>query len=868
MRLTFLLAISLCFSPALAKTPSSWGQPTDTVAFTKATIMVAPGQTQKGTLLVANGKVVATGPDVAIPKGARVIDASGKVIHAGFLDPYLVESRLHEMEEPSEAPQLAERVHDQERVSERLLLDSEAFQDLRELGFVAVAVVPERGIVRGRAALYHTSVNPRPAQENLLQADLASVVGFEPLGWEKLSGENYPLSLMGNVAFVRQLFLDSAWYDRHRDEAGIELSATLESLAEVRSGERLLLSESTSFLDVLRLVGLWKELALPKTAIVLSGQEWQGLDPLVAGRAPGQGWILPVAFPETPKESKARPTSNWGLSELRQWQAAPGVARWLHSRGQSFALSTHRLEELGDLPQSLADLIAAGLPQDAALAALTTEPAKLLGVSGRFGTLTAGKSASFVVRTEAPFSGKGRIEEVWVEGRRHPHFDRLVEDKDESDPVQARAFIQASEYASAPVLSPAEVFRPTAVLVRGATLWTGESTAAPTVADLLVSGGKIAALGQGLSAPAGAHVIDGRGLHLTPGIIDAHSHTAIEGDVNEPGRNVTAMVAIKDVLNPFDHDIYLQLASGVTTANILHGSANASGGQSIIAKWTWGATPQEMVMKGAPEGIKFALGENPKQSNWGDVHSSRYPQSRLGVNELVRGSFATAKNYRAQKEAGLDPEPDLVSEALLEVLDGKRLIHCHSYRQDEILALLRLAEQEGFKIATFQHVLEGYKVADEIAAHGAGASTFADWWAYKVEVEDAIPHNAALMQERGVLVSINSDSGDLARRLNTEAGKSVRYGGISEPQALAFITRNPAEQLGILQRTGTLAVGKDADFVLWNAPPLSQKARCLETWIEGARYYTSAEEASRAAAQQAERARLIELTKRAKEKKS
>lgn len=281
MRLSFVLLLTLCLTPAWAKTPSSWGQPADRVAFTKARIMVAPGQTINGTLLISEGKVVAVGPEVAIPAGTRVIDTSGKVIHPGFIDPYLVESRLHDLEEESAAPQLPERVRDENSVAARLDLKSKTFQDLRELGFVAVAVVPERGIARGRAALYHTAQTERPSQENLLEPNLASVFAFEPLGWEKLEGENYPLSLMGNVAFVRQLFLDSAWYERHRGQTGVELAATLDSLAQVRRGERLLISESTSFLDVLRLASLWKELAIPRTAIVLSGEEWQGLDWLV-----------------------------------------------------------------------------------------------------------------------------------------------------------------------------------------------------------------------------------------------------------------------------------------------------------------------------------------------------------------------------------------------------------------------------------------------------------------------------------------------------------------------------------------------------------------------------------------------------------
>jgi imidazolonepropionase-like amidohydrolase len=857
-----LLCFALFCLPAWARTPSSWGEPADKVAFSNATIMVAPGQTiAKGTLLVASGKVVAVGSEVAIPSGTLVVDLGGKVIHPGFLDPYVVESRVSDaVTKPSEKPQLAERVHDEWNLADTIKLKPEAFDKLRALGFVAVAVVPEHGIARGQAALYHTGRSERPAQDNLWRRGLASVIVFEPLGWEKLDGQNYPLSLVGNVAFVRQLFLNSAWHDRHSADPGqsVEHTQTLASLKAVRSGERLLLSEASSALDVRRLSKLWTELAVPRRALVLSGREWQALDWL---KGPSESYILPIAFPKTPKTGPGQSPQELSLAALREWHAAPGNPSWLAGRGVPFSLTTHRLKGLDEFEGRLQDALAAGLSEERALAALTTEPAKLLGLSDRFGTLRPGMSASFVVRNGAPFSGQSQVEEVCIEGRRYPRFETLVSNAETPDAVKPRDFIVTAEYRDPPRLFSSAPFLPSAVLVKGATVWTQEPGEEPRVADLLVRGGKIVAVGQGLAA-TGAQLIEGRGLHVTPGLIDAHSHTAVEGDVNEPGRNVTAMVAMKDVLNPFDHDIYLQLASGVTVANILHGSANAIGGQSITVKWRWGSPPEALVMQGAPEGIKFALGENPKQSNWGDVHSQRYPQSRLGVNELIHGAFSSAKNYRKQKQAGLDPEPDLALEALLEVLDGKRLIHCHSYRQDEILALIRLAEEEGFKVAVFQHVLEGYKVADEIAKHGGAASTFADWWAYKVEVEDAIPHNAALMAERGVLVSVNSDSPDLARRLNTEAGKSVRYGGMSEAEALALVTRNPAQQLGIADRVGTLSAGKDADFVIWSAHPLSQEAICLETWIEGRRYYQQTAEAKRVQDLAAERARLIKLVEK------
>ena len=854
---------------AWARTPSSWGQPADRAAFINATIVVSPQQTiTRGTLLIEGGKVTAVGNGVAIPPDARVHDLQGKVIHPGFLDPYVVESRVTGSEKTWEGkPQLPERVHDELRLADTLDLKSDAFDTLRGMGFVGVGLVPERGIARGQAALYHTGRSERPERDNLWRPDLASVVVFEPLGWGKLDNENYPLSLQGNIAFVRQLFLDSAWYDRHQDSPDpVELEASKASLKAVRDGQRTLYSEATSALDVLRLTELWDELGIPRRAMVLSGQEWQVLEWLKS--RPGQSYILPVAFPKTPTTGPGRTRDSWSLEELRAWHAAPGNPAWLVAHGLPFSLTTHRLKSLDDWNARLQDAFAAGLTHSQAMAALTTEPARLLGVSDRLGTLNPGMSASFVIRDGQPFDGRSEVEEVWIEGRRQARYETLVkgQKEEEAKPVKARPFIAKTDYASPPQSLPAETLAPPAVLVSNATVWTQVPGEGPRVADLLARGGKIVAVGSDLDAPAGAHVIDGTGLHLTPGIIDAHSHTAIEGDVNEPGKNVTAMCAIKDVINPFDHEIYLQLASGVTAANLLHGSANAIGGQSVTVKWRLGARPDGMVFAGAPEGIKFALGENPKQSNWGDTHAQRYPQSRLGVNELVRGSFASAKNYRKQKEAGLDPEPDLALEALLEVLDGKRLIHCHSYRLDEILAMLRLAEEEGFKVAVFQHVLEGYKVADELAAHGAGASTFADWWAYKVEVEDAIPGNAALMAERGVLSSINSDSGDLARRLNTEAGKSVRYGGMSEPEALALITRNPALQLGVGDRVGTLAAGKDADFVLWSAPPLSQEAVCLQTWIDGKRYYLQADEAGRVQRAQAERERLARLAESKEEK--
>jgi imidazolonepropionase-like amidohydrolase len=385
--------------------------------------------------------------------------------------------------------------------------------------------------------------------------------------------------------------------------------------------------------------------------------------------------------------------------------------------------------------------------------------------------------------------------------------------------------------------------QPRHVLFRGATIWTSGPQGKLENADLLVESGKIAAVGPGLKASEGAVVIDAAGKHLSAGIIDCHSHVATDGGVNESGQTITAEVRIGDFVDPNDINIYRQLAGGVTSSNILHGSANTIGGQNQVLKFRWGADPEAMKFAAAPPGIKFALGENVKQSNWGARGGDRYPQTRMGVEQLVRDAFHAARQYRARwdewnrTKTGLPPRIDLELEALAEVVEGKRIIHCHSYRQDEILALLRTCEAFGVKIGTFQHVLEGYKVADAIARHGAGGSSFSDWWAYKFEVFDAIPYNGALLHNAGVVVSFNSDNAELARRLNLEAAKAMKYGGVPAEEALKFVTLNPAKQLKIDGHVGSLEVGKDADLVVWSASPLSSLGRCEQTWIDGRRYF-------------------------------
>jgi imidazolonepropionase-like amidohydrolase len=398
--------------------------------------------------------------------------------------------------------------------------------------------------------------------------------------------------------------------------------------------------------------------------------------------------------------------------------------------------------------------------------------------------------------------------------------------------------------------------------------------------SILIRDGKIAAVGADLKVPDGATVIDATGQFVMPGIIDCHSHIAIDGSVNEGAPAVSSMANIKDVLNPDDIDIYRDLAGGVTAANILHGSANPIGGQTVVIKLRWGKPASELPFQGALPGIKFALGENPKHSNFTMPPGvlARYPGTRLGVEEVIRQAFTEAREYKKQwddynqrKAAGeqnlIPPRRNEQLEPLVEVMEGKRYVHAHCYRADEILMLIRAANEFGFKVRTFQHVLEGYKIADEIAAAGAGGSTFSDWWAYKMEAYDAIPYNAALMTERGVVVSVNSDDAQEARQLNQEAAKSMKYGGLSANDALKLVTLNPAIQLGIENRVGSIDVGKDADLAIYNHDPLSVYAVVQKTLIDGQIYFDRQRDIAQRADLEKEKQALLDKEKKANEEK-
>ncbi|HEV7857330.1 MAG TPA: amidohydrolase family protein [Pyrinomonadaceae bacterium] len=404
-------------------------------------------------------------------------------------------------------------------------------------------------------------------------------------------------------------------------------------------------------------------------------------------------------------------------------------------------------------------------------------------------------------------------------------------------------------------------------LIRHATILT-VSHGTLNDSDILMRRGKIVAVGRNLSASASARVIDASGKYVMPGIIDCHSHSMVDA-INELTLSVTSMARIRDVLNPTDPDLYRELAGGVTTLNVLHGSGNSIGGQNTVVKIKYGRPVEEFIFQGAPPGIKFALGENPKRSNFTPqgVTTRRYPATRMGVEETIRDAFTRARDYkkswdeyRAATSRGeknlIPPRRDLQLEPLVEVLEGKRYVHCHSYRSDEILMLINVANEFGFKVRTFQHGLEAYKVAKEIAEHGAGASIFADFWGYKIEAYDAIPYNALILTRAGVNVSLNSDSDERARRLNIEAAKMLKYGDLTEEEALRMITLNPAQQLGIETRVGSIDVGKDADVVIWNGHPFSIYSRVETTFIDGDIFFDRQQDQARRASLRRERATL------------
>lgn len=965
-------------------------------ALTNLRIVQSPGVViEKGTVVLRDGVIEAVGAQVVPPPDARIWDYEGLTVYPGLIESY---SQLGLPKKEKKANQRGPsnkqdanqakgdtywnpNVHPETNAIENYAPKKEDLEKLRSLGFTAALVVPEKGIFSGSGAV--VSLGNDLPNEELLKDRVVQNIVFKAQGGFR--SRTYPGSQMGVIALIRQTLLDAQWYRRAHNAYNLnpsgqtrpETNESLEALALAAQGRQPVLFKVEDDLNFLRALNVVKEFGL-QAWVLGNGYEYRQLR---AVKASGVPVILPLDFPEAPVVDSPEEALSVSLVDLEHWDAAPENPRRLQEAGVSFALTTARLKKPTDFYKQVREAIERGLSEDAALAALTTTPARMLGLQQQLGTVEAGKLAHLMVTDGDLFQEKTKILDVWVDGNRYrvkekpevdprgkwaftlripdgqtlnlelelkgepekltgsilqdstkikvkkvalqqrrllltfagddlgfvgvvrlsgavaakhlagqgelPDGKSLTWSAERQEPLKAEQGKSKKETKVArepakPLESPPGAFGLSRapeqlkhVLVQGATIWTSGPQGILDHADLLVTQGKITKVGQNIKAPADALIIDGKGKHVTPGLIDAHSHSALSA-VNEGTQAVTAEVRMSDVVNSYDIALYRELAGGLTVANQLHGSANPIGGQNSVIKLRWGESPDHLKFAGAMPGIKFALGENVKQSNWGDDFTTRYPQTRMGVEQIIRDRFHAALDYEKEwqtynaskkKKGVIPPRRDLELETLLEILHGKRLVHSHSYRQDEILMLTRIAEDFGFTIGIFQHVLEGYKVADVLAKHGAGASTFSDWWAYKFEVYDAIPYNGALMHNAGVVVSFNSDSNELARRLNTEAAKAVKYGGLSEEEALKFVTLNPARQLHIDDRVGSLEPGKDADFVIWNGNPLSTYTLCEQTWVDGKKYFDRSEDMKIRQQVKAERARLIQKVLASQDKK-
>lgn len=839
----------------------------DTHFLKSGTVYTKPGERiENGSILIRNGRFEAIGTGLEAPPDARVWDMSGMTIYAGFIDPYLTlkpstnvlgyQSFDSQADEPRASGLNFFGVTGQEKdaggpgpgyhigqvtpersMAETYRYDEAAAKSLRELGFTAGNVVPEKGVVRGVSAL--VLLGDEGPNRSILRRLVAQHVGFEVMSQ---SADAYPRSLMGAIATVRQSFFDAQNYARNGATRRF-VNLALEALAPAATGTMPVMFEPGSVLMVDRATRVANELGV-KFHVVASGQEWRRPDLMESVMG---AFIVPLQFPEVPKMPEESDWAEVSLDALRAWDWAPENAALLRKAKKEVALTLYGLADRKSFRKNLRSALDRGFTEEDALGALTTVPAEICGAEAQIGTIEKGKIANLTIVAGSYFNPSDKVQDVWVNGRpfrvaTNNDQKKNDEKQEEKSKEEEKAKLAATRLASSPQEGRGPIDAPKAVLVKNATLWTSAGEGILRETDILIVDGKIRAIGKGLEQ-SDAMVIDGTGKHITPGLIDCHSHAMVVGNVNEGTVPSSAMVRIADVVNSETRRIEEELAGGLTVANLLHGSANPIGGQNCVIKLRDGAAPEDLKIQGAPAGIKFALGENVKQSNWGPERTTRFPQSRMGVPTFMANRFTAARAYDAEwkswkaKNEGSEPRRDLELEALLEILSGDRLIHCHSYRQDEIVAFLRTMESFGIRVATLQHVLEGYKVADEIARHGAGASCFSDWWAYKFEVMDAIPYAGAIMRDRGVLVSFNSDSGDLSRRLYLEAAKAVKYGGVTEEEALKFVTINPAKQLRIDKRVGSLEVGKDGDFVIWSRPPLDSGTVCEQTWIEAKKYF-------------------------------
>lgn len=895
-------------------------------AFVKATI-VKNGSTvlNNATLVIRNGRIVSVG-NGPVPKDAVVIDCGGKYIYPSFVDLYSdygtpavkktaggYRSDPQFLSATKGAYGWNQAIKSEVNAATVFTVDDTNAASLRNAGFGTVLSHQQDGIARGTGVLV-TLADDRD-NKVLVKEKASAHYSFD----KGSSTQNYPSSLMGSIALLRQTYLDAQWYQSRPAKEGTNL--TLQAWNENNGLPQIF--ETQDKWDALRADKIGDEFGV-QYIIKASGNEYQRIPEMIATKA---SFILPLNFPQPIDVEDPNDARFVALSDMKHWELAPTEAAAFEKANIPFCFTAAGLKDVKQLLAAVRKSIEYGLSEQKALDALTLAPARIIKADDQVGSLEPGKLANFLVTSGTIFNENTILFQNWVQGKKYVVKDEGWKDVRGTytltvNPGNTKYTILVKGSAATPALSliqqdtlagsvtingqlvklvfplkkggeqlrlsgiagatewtgtgldtsgkwvkwsaafnAAATKQDTAkpktapqigniyfpfngygwealpkqqdVLIKNATVWTNEKDGKLENTDVLVRNGKIAQIGKNL--PAGnARVIDGTGKHLTPGILDEHSHIAISKGVNEGSQSVTSEVRIADVVNPDDVNIYRQLSGGVTASHLLHGSANTIGGQSQLIKLRWGADAEELKFAGADPFIKFALGENVKQSNWGDRQRERFPQTRMGVEQVLADAFTRAREY---EKAGAGKRRDLELDALVEILNSKRFITCHSYVQSEINMLLHVADTFHFRVNTFTHILEGYKVADKMKQHGAGAGTFADWWAYKMEVQDAIPYNATIMQRVGVNVAINSDDAEMARRLNQEAAKSIKYGDMTEEEALKLVTLNPAKLLHVDAQVGSIKAGKDADLVLWSDNPLSIYAKADKTLVDGVVYF-------------------------------
>ncbi len=887
-------AVAVVFSLVMAGRVA--GEVEFPLAITGATVVTGDGTIiENGVILIERGRIVDVGRDLSPPAGAEVIEASGMIAYPGFISAH---SQLGMADEPRSEedrqrvedanPDHRQRALPETRAANRRGIHPEfaahehfdgsvdAIDAFRKSGFTTVLAAPRGGILGGTSALVNLS--GAPLRRALVSTGVAQHASFEP--WEP--GE-YPRSLLGAFASFRQVLLDSQrsveverYYERHpRQAERPPVDAAIVALRPLLTGDMPLIFEANSEHEIRRALDLAGEFDL---RVIISGA-MEAYKVIGRIKSDGVPLIVSLKFDEEPEYGKENAGSKKGKKDtakedrvyeplkLRQerrrlWEEQVANVIRLHESEVEFSLSTRGFEKPEEFLENLRKVLDRGLPVDAAIAALSRAPAELFHLEQQLGLIEPGYAANIVVMTRPLSDKKTKTRYVIVDGEKteyngeaKPAESNAADDapeEDESDEI-ADAAVEPGATDVDDVVWRCEIESDRIpkihtggdVLIRNGTVIT---VSGPVLAEtsVLIRDGKIVEIGPDLTVPPGVTVIDAAGRFVMPGMVDCHSHMAVDG-VNEGSLSVTAEVRVADTVRNDYLGIYRALAGGTTTTHAMHGSANPIGGQNVVFKLKYKRPVKEMIVRDAPPTMKWALGENVKQSNSPNAHGKRFPNGRMGVEAVIRDALlagqqyaAAWERYRLESAAGRDvlsPRRDLRLEALARVLTGDIWVHVHCYRSDEIVRVLSVAEDFGIRVGVLQHVLEGYRVAPEIARHGAGASSFSDYWAYKVEAYGAIPQNAALMTEQGIISSINSDSPNTIRYLNVEAAKSIRWGDMSANAALRLVTLNPAIQLGLERRLGSVEVGKDGDLAIFDGHPLNTFSRNVMTLIEGEVYF-------------------------------